>query len=298
MTNIAIMNSIIFEHLFIFISALLACICITLFAWKRGFYYLPKEKKDLFRFISTADLLGAFGTFLSIELLIIPFIVGVWIGYNSQMENKSSYENWGIQTYGWLNLLTIFFSYMGIFIYVATLNKEKKNTVFYLGNETKKKAFYHDILIGSFFWICSYPIVVMLSQLIELFLYGVGYEQQIDQVAVKNLKSVLSYPLLLSCTIFAVVLIVPIAEEILFRGFFQNWIITRIGRIKGIIATSILFASFHFSMSQNWNNLEVLLSLFVLSCYLGFVYERQSSLWASIALHSTFNAISVLIIIL
>ena len=138
----------------------------------------------------------------------------------------------------------------------------------------------------------------MISQSLEVIFYAAGYTEQIDQVAVKNLKSILSYPLLLTSTIGVIVIMVPLAEEMLFRGFFQNWIIQRIGRFKGILVTSLLFAGFHFSISQGWANVELLLSLFVLSCYLGFIYERQRSLWAAAGLHMAFNAFSVGIILL
>ena len=60
---------------------------------------------------------------------------------------------------------------------------------------------------------------------------------------------------------------------------------------------SLIFAAFHFSTSQGLNNIELLVSLFVLSCFLGFLYERQESLLASMALHATFNAISILAIL-
>ncbi|MBI3211827.1 MAG: CPBP family intramembrane metalloprotease [Simkania negevensis] len=47
---------------------------------------------------------------------------------------------------------------------------------------------------------------------------------------------------------------------------------------------------FHLSSSQGVGNI----SLFIFALYLGFLYEKQCSLFASIALHMTFNSISVI----
>jgi membrane protease YdiL (CAAX protease family) len=293
------MNSILQEHAFIFMAALIIWVIVSFVALSKGFYHLPEKKKDPAFFISSHDLLTVFGIFFGIELLIVPLLAGFWLVFAGQISPQAEYKGLDIQTQGWLNLMAIFFSALGILLYACTMKPMKRVTVFWGGEAPKKGPdFYKDLGIGALTWVLSYPLVIMTSQVIETWLYFAGYEQQIDQVAVKNLKSVMPYPFLLSCTLLTIVLIVPIAEEILFRGFFQNWGVQKMGRFKGIIAASLLFASFHFSMSQDWTNIELLLSLFILSCYLGFVYERQRSLWASTALHSTFNAISVLIIML
>jgi uncharacterized protein len=68
--------------------------------------------------------------------------------------------------------------------------------------------------------------------------------------------------------------------------------------LGSILLASLIFAFFHFSYSQGIDNIEVITSLFVFSCFLGFVYERQQSLWASVGLHALFNAISVVLIVL
>jgi membrane protease YdiL (CAAX protease family) len=100
-------------------------------------------------------------------------------------------------------------------------------------------------------------------------------------------------PVLFPIIVILISIVVPVLEELLFRGCLQSWISQKLGKIKAILITSIVFALFHFSRSQGLSNLELFAALFVLSCYLGYLYERQQSLLAPIALHSIFNAISI-----
>jgi membrane protease YdiL (CAAX protease family) len=65
-----------------------------------------------------------------------------------------------------------------------------------------------------------------------------------------------------------------------------------------IVFSSICFSAFHFSFSQGIGNISLLFSLFVFALFLGFIYERQGSLFASISLHMTLNIVSVARILL
>ena len=85
-----------------------------------------------------------------------------------------------------------------------------------------------------------------------------------------------------------------ILEEFLFRGVLQNFLKKYFKRDVSIIITSLVFAFFHYSPSQKLSNISIIGSLFVLACFLSFLYERQKSLFAPIFLHATFNAISII----
>lgn len=119
-----------------------------------------------------------------------------------------------------------------------------------------------------------------------------------DQTAVAHMKTSLQYPELFIPTLLAVIFLVPVLEETLFRGFLQTALAQKVGAMKAIIITAALFALFHFSEGQGVNNINILVTLFVFALFLGFVRERQGNLWPSIALHAFFNAISVLMIFL
>jgi membrane protease YdiL (CAAX protease family) len=61
---------------------------------------------------------------------------------------------------------------------------------------------------------------------------------------------------------------------------------------KAIIFSALCFSLFHLAPSQGIGNISLVASLFLFALFLGFIYERQASLFASIGLHMTFNAVS------
>jgi len=83
-----------------------------------------------------------------------------------------------------------------------------------------------------------------------------------------------------------VVGVVPVMEEMLFRGLMQSSLRTLLpGVWPAILMTSALFATVHYSTH--------IVSIFALSCCLGYAYERSGSLFRPIAIHALFNAVSV-----
>ncbi len=118
-----------------------------------------------------------------------------------------------------------------------------------------------------------------------------------EQTAVRFLMQVKETPLSLFLALFTIVVAAPIIEEYLFRGVFQSYLRKNLGSIKAIILTSAIFSLFHFSPSQGIQNISIILSLFILSLYLGFVFEKTRSLISSITLHLIFNLASALKII-
>lgn len=84
----------------------------------------------------------------------------------------------------------------------------------------------------------------------------------------------------------------PIAEELLYRGFFQSSLValTR-SRWLSIGVTSVVFALVHVGTAD----LQALPSLFVLSIALGVAFERKGRIGVPIVMHALFNLFNVLI---
>lgn len=82
--------------------------------------------------------------------------------------------------------------------------------------------------------------------------------------------------------VLSAVLVGPLYEELLYRGHVQTTLCRAFGRGPGIAVASLIFAAVHL---QGW----MLLPLFVLSCAIGWVYERTGSLWSAWAIHALFN---------
>jgi uncharacterized protein len=89
----------------------------------------------------------------------------------------------------------------------------------------------------------------------------------------------------------AAVIVAPVAEEILFRGYFYGVIRRFGGRLPALLTSSLLFAAIHV-------HLPSMLGLGLLAVILCLLYERTGSLWATITMHATFNALTILALIL
>jgi membrane protease YdiL (CAAX protease family) len=90
--------------------------------------------------------------------------------------------------------------------------------------------------------------------------------------------------------LFAITAIVaaPLFEETFFRGFLFQGFARSWGPAAGAVVSSGLFALAH-------QQLSVFVPLFALGLLLAWVFYRSGSIWTNIALHASFNAVSVLL---
>ena len=107
------------------------------------------------------------------------------------------------------------------------------------------------------------------------------------QDSVKILKTS-NDPVILGLMIIAAVIVAPICEEIVFRGYFYSASKKFAGPWAAGICSALIFGAAHA-------NFAALLPLFVFGAVLAFVYEKTGSLWAPIAVHCSFNGTTVLI---
>ena len=84
---------------------------------------------------------------------------------------------------------------------------------------------------------------------------------------------------------FALVILAPIAEEVLFRGYLYGKLKTYVPAIVAAIATSLLFALVHFQ----WN---VGVDVFIMSLFLCSLRSLTGSIWAGILVHMIKNGIA------
>jgi membrane protease YdiL (CAAX protease family) len=134
-----------------------------------------------------------------------------------------------------------------------------------------------------------------LTMLAAQFFAGPGFEWPKHE----ELKLLLEYPQhsLRVLVVIATILIVPVMEEVLFRGLVQTVIRSYLAGLLApakrsaagwlsIIFASLVFIVFHVD-KLHWP------ALFVLSLCLGYSYEKSGSLFRPIFIHSLFNALNV-----
>lgn len=280
------------DQLQILLSGIIWSLLILGLASRFGYFKL--EKTHIFPdfHFPLKILLAAFFVFLTVQLFLIPFISLLWL-YFEEGVSFSKVENLDPITRGWFNIVSIVGTGGAIMLFLSYLQKKYRECIWGVDAFQGFKKWARDISVGLATWVICFPILIVISQSMELFLKLFGIGPRFEQVAVKQLKMTFETPSLFWTMTLMIIFIVPVIEEILFRGILQNWAKGVMGIGKGIAFSAATFALFHFSYSQGWDNLSLLTSLFVLGGFLGFIYERQRSLWASISLHATFNAISI-----
>lgn len=251
----------------------------TYILWKRKFFYLPTDTPVLNR--AWHQVLAVFILYLGTQSILAP---ALWMGVM-----KSTFEaKLTVLEQAQINAFSLFVSAILVITYAGF------RQMFRSVQPTPAILCFAK---GALTWFLSYPAMMMVSQVISLAVAHFYSGPLPDQVAVEHLKATQDHPFLFQMTLLEVTFLVPIVEEILFRGYLQGWLRSWLGRWWGIGVSSLIFAFFHYSASQEIFNIELIASLFVLACYLGFLYEKYQNIWAPIGLHAIFNTISVIMIL-
>jgi len=109
-------------------------------------------------------------------------------------------------------------------------------------------------------------------------------QEQVVQEAVQMVMAT-EHPVEVGLQVVSVVVMAPIAEELLFRGILYNTIKHTGYPLAGMTISAALFALVHGSLA-------LMLPLFVMGFTLAWVYERSGSIIAPMMMHATFNAIN------
>ena len=145
-----------------------------------------------------------------------------------------------------------------------------------------------DFLAAILNLVCAWPLV-MITIIVTVFFGELlfGPEFQLQQHEELEMIKVYTQPSLRVLIIVTAVFIVPVFEEMLFRGLFQTMLRSLLGRPwLSVLISSALFASVH-SNPQHWP------ALLVLALFMGYAYEKSGSLFRPVFIHSLFNAVSI-----
>lgn len=255
---------------------------LIIIGFRRGFFaFQDKEWEVPIRFV---HLIGAFAIYFivtfSSSTLAVAFLK------NQIMANYLAYSSW-------LNFAISFCIFVILAIYLKWIPEKVRKGILRRPNE--RHPLIEDVWAALYAWILAFPLVLFMSQMLEIVIFKIFQVTQLpDQIAVKFLKSTFEDPIYFILAVISIIILAPLIEETLFRGFLQTYIRQHLGSKQAILITSVCFSLFHYSSGQGLGNISIIVSLFVLSLFLGFLYEKQGSLLASMTLHASFNLISVI----
>lgn len=260
-------------------------------AWKRDFF--SKVFLPFYSTIDGRDVFWGFFSFIVSQMIVVPTLInGIIYFFTGETAQEMDLSQ---STKSALNLFVLLGGYFALLVFfLVYLSKEKRHSIF----GTSSLSWYKHYFFGASTWFLIYPFVLFWGQLIQIGVLALFRHSPSTQLAVQQYELVRENPFLLTSYTAVIFILVPIAEEFLFRGLFQSWLKKKLSSsFWGIIGASLLFASFHYTEDQGLSNIELLSSLFILSCFLGYLYEKSHSLWTSIGLHSFFNLVSLILIL-
>jgi uncharacterized protein len=135
-----------------------------------------------------------------------------------------------------------------------------------------------DLLWGlGGYWV-AIPLVVGISLINQQLWQGQGGSNPILEIALREQDWVA-----ITCFFLTASIAAPVFEELIFRGFLLPALTAYLPVWGAIGVTSLVFAVAHLSLSE-------VLPLATLGMVLGVVYVRSGNLFASMFLHSVWNA--------
>tara|TARA_B110000914_G_C15270342_1_gene357277 strand:- start:132 stop:656 length:525 start_codon:yes stop_codon:yes gene_type:complete len=141
--------------------------------------------------------------------------------------------------------------------------------------------------LGLFFFNKSIFFKSVLLLGLFLLLEEIYMRVLVIDVPVSFLKFVLSEPLILG--VITTILIAPILEEFIFRGFLFSQLRITLGNWGAISLSSLAWTSLHFQYE-----LKILFILFVFGLFLGFLRWKSNSLFLVMALHAVNNLVALI----
>jgi len=88
---------------------------------------------------------------------------------------------------------------------------------------------------------------------------------------------------------FATIVLAPISEEIMIRGFVYGYLRNKLGVSVGLFLQALMFSLLHFK-----SNIYEISYMLILGLIFGFLYEKAGSLYPSMIFHGAFNFLAFL----
>lgn len=151
-----------------------------------------------------------------------------------------------------------------------------------------RKPRFKDIVYGLAAVVPYYIIFILSVGVVKRFAPGLNVNQS-QQIGFSGVQGITQIAL----TFISLVILPPIAEEIMVRGLLYGSLKKGMPQLAALLVTSIIFASAHLPEGGAAGPLYIAaLDTFILSLFLIYLREKTGNLWASITLHSLKNGMA------
>jgi hypothetical protein len=216
--------------------------------------------------------------------VLVGIVYGVLLGMGlvgDGMDFDSFLDNNSISFLATVSILSIIV--FGIILYFKQKNSKKYSDKPFasLNGKFKKKEFMESIIL----FVGAFGITILWVILISFLSEGSSFYKGLLESHNSTLGSLVGTESLMF-SIITVSIIVPIAEELFFRGLIYGRLRQAMKPMVAILISSIVFGIFHGNVVQG-------VYAFFIGCALALVYEKTDSLLLSIFGHALINAIGM-----
>lgn len=157
---------------------------------------------------------------------------------------------------------------------------------------------WRDVPVGLGLFVLSWPVVQSVS-MVSAWVYRAVFGGGEEAVTHETLRSIADHPgsVWTWGLIAAVVVLAPVTEEVMYRGFLQGAARRAVGSAGwGAVVTSAVFAAAHLPVLVAGSEYQVV-TLWALGLAMGLAYERTGSIGVPIVMHGSFNAANVALVL-
>jgi uncharacterized protein len=255
-----------------------------------GFFTLPYNKRSELP-LKGRSLAILFGFYLGITLIVIRLLIQIFHSFYSKTHPNLPLSHGAL---GVIQLVSIGLLCCCFFLYARAEGAALFKRIWKDKSLPHTRSIPFDIAMGLLTFFVAFPVIALIGECVDMLLYAFFGLENYEQVAVRYLKTNISSARAMLIPLFTILIAAPTIEEFLFRGCLQTFLKNKMSIKKAIFSSSLCFALFHFAPTQGLGNISLIISLFSFALFLGFIYERQASLFASISLHITFNGFSTI----
>ncbi|MBP7275560.1 MAG: CPBP family intramembrane metalloprotease [Kiritimatiellae bacterium] len=141
---------------------------------------------------------------------------------------------------------------------------------------------------GVWGYLAVFPLVISAG-----FIWRVVLEYGGVEIETQSFLQIMVHPRnpwLQAYLVFTSVVLVPVAEELLFRDVLLPFLTRRFGLIAAVLSCAALFAVLHF-------NVAAFLPIFVLGLGLGSLYALTGHILAPVMMHTLFNGVNLALLL-
>lgn len=143
------------------------------------------------------------------------------------------------------------------------------------------------ILYGVVGYVFVLATNVLVLTVLSVLFSGVDFSQEQSLSIAKDVSGTALWPLF-----FALVILVPVTEELLMRGFLFTNLRARLEFVWAAVLTSAFFGLAHITQVDEGLFISGAVSFFVLSMVLCWLREKTASIWPPILVHMMQNGIA------